>query len=40
MKLAPENLIEAFAPAEGPPPQRLGAFFGWALRGAWPWLIG
>jgi ATP-binding cassette subfamily B protein len=39
MKLAPENLIEAFAPAEGPPPQRLGAFFGWALRGAWPWLI-
>jgi ATP-binding cassette subfamily B protein len=30
--------MQAFAPAEGPPPQRLGAFFIWSLRGAWPML--
>ena len=32
--------IDPFAPADTPPPDRLGAFFGWALRGAWPvlWL--
>ena len=26
--------------AEGPPPQRLSAFFRWCLKGAWPiiWL--
>lgn len=36
------TLIDAFRPADGPPPQRLGAFFGWCLRGAWPalWLAG
>ncbi|MCL3881615.1 ABC transporter ATP-binding protein [Marivita sp. GX14005] len=28
--------IDPFAPAGGPPPKTLGAFFGWALRGAWP----
>lgn len=35
-------MIDAFRPAEGPPPQRLGAFFRWCLRGAWPafWLAG
>ncbi|MGD9916378.1 MAG: ABC transporter ATP-binding protein [Paenirhodobacter sp.] len=35
-------MIDAFRPADGPPPQRLGAFFLWCLRGAWPalWLAG
>ncbi|WP_333828897.1 ABC transporter ATP-binding protein [Pararhodobacter sp.] len=32
------TLIPAFRPAEGPPPGRLGAFFRWALTGAWPGL--
>lgn len=32
------SLIESFRPAEGPPPQRLGAFLNWSLRGAWPML--
>ncbi|WP_151718898.1 ABC transporter ATP-binding protein [Gemmobacter serpentinus] len=32
-------LIDAFDPAEGPPPQQLGAFFRWSLRGAWHPLI-
>ncbi|MEM6938632.1 MAG: ABC transporter ATP-binding protein [Pseudomonadota bacterium] len=34
------NWISAFAPAEGPPPQTLGAFMAWCLSGAWPalWL--
>jgi len=32
------DLIDAFAPADGPPPRTLGAFMGWALAGAWPWL--
>ncbi|NPD15408.1 ABC transporter ATP-binding protein [Xinfangfangia sp. D13-10-4-6] len=31
--------IDAFRPAWGPPPQQLGAFMRWCLRGAWPWLI-
>ena len=30
--------IDAFRPADGPPPQQLGRFFGWALRGSWPML--
>ncbi|MEM9966603.1 MAG: ABC transporter ATP-binding protein [Pseudomonadota bacterium] len=30
------NWINAFAPAEGPPPQTLAAFMGWSLSGAWP----
>ncbi|MFK7751975.1 MAG: ABC transporter ATP-binding protein [Sedimentitalea sp.] len=35
-----ENWINAFKPAEGPPPQTLGAFLLWCLGGAWPalWL--
>ncbi len=33
------RLIDAFRPAEGPPPQRLGAFFRWCLSGAWPGLL-
>ncbi|MBL8563495.1 MAG: ABC transporter ATP-binding protein [Gemmobacter sp.] len=33
------GLIDAFRPAEGPPPQQLGAFFRWCLRGAWGPLI-
>jgi ATP-binding cassette subfamily B protein len=34
--------IEAFRPADGPPPQKLGAFFRWCLEGSWPmlWLAG
>ena len=36
------DTIDAFRPADGPPPQRLGRFFRWALRGAWPmlWVAG
>lgn len=34
-----EGWIEAFRPAEGPPPQTLGAFMRWALSGAWPALF-
>ena len=29
------GLIEAFSPADGQPPQQIGAFFRWCLRGAW-----
>jgi ATP-binding cassette subfamily B protein len=34
------NWINPFIPAEGPPPQTLGAFMRWCLNGAWPvlWL--
>ncbi len=32
------RLIDSFVPAEGPPPQALGAFFKWCLSGAWPML--
>jgi ATP-binding cassette subfamily B protein len=32
------GLIDAFVPADGPPPARLGAFFRWCLSGAWPML--
>jgi ATP-binding cassette, subfamily B, bacterial len=34
--------IDAFRPAEGPPPTALGAFFRWCLRGSWPalWVAG
>ncbi|MXQ08272.1 ATP-binding cassette domain-containing protein [Alphaproteobacteria bacterium GH1-50] len=31
-----EDLIDAFRPAEGPPPQTLGPFFRWVLKGAMP----
>ncbi len=36
------GMIEAFRPAEGPPPDRLSAFIRWALRGAWTplWVAG
>ncbi|HSF64732.1 MAG TPA: ABC transporter ATP-binding protein [Paracoccaceae bacterium] len=36
------NLIDAFDPADGPPPQKLGAFMHWCLRGSWPmlWVAG
>ncbi|SEM48025.1 ATP-binding cassette, subfamily B [Gemmobacter aquatilis] len=33
------GFIDAFRPAEGAPPQSLGGFFNWCLRGAWPPLI-
>ncbi|GLO72176.1 multidrug ABC transporter ATPase [Phaeobacter inhibens] len=36
MKLG--NLIDAFQPAKGPPPNRLGGFLRWCLSGAWPML--
>ena len=34
------NWINPFRPANGPPPQELGAFMRWCLSGAWPalWL--
>jgi len=34
------NWIDPFRPAEGPPPQMLGAFMRWCLSGSWPvlWL--
>ncbi|MBO9443141.1 ABC transporter ATP-binding protein [Phaeobacter italicus] len=32
------NLIDAFQPAKGPPPDRLGSFLRWCLSGAWPML--
>ena len=34
--IRPGDLIDAFRPAEGPPPRTLGAFFRWALRGSFP----
>ncbi|MGY6633769.1 MAG: ABC transporter ATP-binding protein [Alkalilacustris sp.] len=34
------GLIDAFRPAEGPPPRSLWAFVRWALGGAWPVLTG
>lgn len=34
------DLIEAFRPAGGPPPQKLGAFFRWCLSGAFGVLSG
>ena len=27
-----ENLIDGFRPADGPPPQTLGAFFRWVAK--------
>lgn len=33
------NLIDAFQPAKGAPPQNLSGFLRWALSGAWPMLI-
>lgn len=36
MKLG--NLIDAFKPAKGPPPQTLLGFVRWCLSGAWPML--
>jgi len=39
MMRALAGLIDAFRPADGPPPRTLGAFFAWALSGAWRWMI-
>jgi ATP-binding cassette subfamily B protein len=33
------DLIDAFARAEGPPPDRLWRFVGWALKGAFPAIL-
>ncbi len=30
------NMIDSFKPADGPPPQTLGAFMRWCLSGSWP----
>ena len=30
------NAIDAFRPADAPPPERLGKFFLWSLSGSWP----
>lgn len=35
----PSDLIDGFAPADGPPPQTLWAFFRWALSGSWGILL-
>lgn len=32
----PTKWIDAFRPADGPPPQTLGAFIAWGLSGSWP----
>lgn len=34
------GMVDAFRPADGPPPHTLGAFFRWCLQGSWPafWL--
>jgi len=37
--MKPENLIDAFRAAAGPPPNTLGKFINWALSGAWPALL-
>ncbi len=37
MKLA--NMINPYAPAEGPPPRTLWRFFGWALKGSFPVIV-
>jgi len=34
------RLIDAFMPADGPPPRRLWPFLRWCLGGAWPVLTG
>ena len=34
--MTPSNWIDGFQPAEGPPPQTLGRFFRWCLKGAFP----
>ena len=36
------DAIDAFRPAEGAPPQTLGAFIRWCLKGSWPmlWVAG
>jgi ATP-binding cassette, subfamily B, bacterial len=33
------SLIDAFRPADGPPPQRLVPFMRWSLAGSWPMLV-
>jgi ATP-binding cassette subfamily B protein len=33
------NAIDAFRPADAPPPEKLGKFFLWSLSGSWPALI-
>lgn len=33
------DTIDAFLPADGPPPQTLWAFMKWGLKGSWPMMI-
>ncbi|MEM9476609.1 MAG: ABC transporter ATP-binding protein [Pseudomonadota bacterium] len=37
--MRPSEAIDAFKPAEGPPPQELRPFIGWALQGSGPALV-
>lgn len=37
--MAFSNLIDAFRPADGPPPKTLWAFCRWALRGSWKIIV-
>lgn len=37
--MALSDLIDPFRPADGPPPQTLGGFVRWTLKGAWPVLM-
>ena len=37
--MKPGNWVDAFQPADGPPPETLGAFFRWSLRGTMPVLL-
>lgn len=34
-----DRFINAFRPAEGPPPKEMGGFLRWCLSGAWPVII-
>ncbi|MCF6317184.1 MAG: ABC transporter ATP-binding protein/permease [Marinosulfonomonas sp.] len=34
--MTPSNWIDGFQPADGPPPQTLGRFFHWCLKGTFP----
>ena len=37
--MTPANWIDAFRPADGPPPETLGPFIRWSLSGSWPVLF-
>jgi len=39
MRFDTRRLIDPFQPSDGPPPQTLGAYARWLLRGAWPMVL-